>query len=53
MKQISKIIAIPVGATIAQMEAALDLLIKNSWELKQIFPLGTQTYAVFIKTVSS
>lgn len=53
MKQISKIIEILGTDTTTQMQAALDDWIKDGYEFKQVFPLGTNTYAVFIKIISS
>lgn len=49
MRQRSKIVQIPGSSTIAQMQTALDTATAGNWELKQIFTLGTNTYAVFIK----
>ena len=53
MKQISKIVEIPSTVTITQMQDSLDDWIKNGYELKQVFSLGTKTYAVFIKIISN
>jgi hypothetical protein len=50
MTQKSKIVQIPAGSTIAQMQSALDTAIAGGWVLVFIFTLGSNTYAVFIKT---
>ena len=49
MTQKSKVVQIPAASTVAQMQTALDNAAANGWELKQIFALGANTYAVFIK----
>lgn len=48
----SKIIEIPTNATINQMENALDTWLNQGWELKEVFNLGTKTYAVLAKVIA-
>lgn len=52
MKQKSKIVEIPATATIAQMQTALDAMLKDGWVLIAVFTLGTKTYAVLTKTMA-
>ena len=52
MKLKSKIVQIPTNATLAQMQSALDTAMAGGWELKFIFTLATNTYAVFVKTLA-
>jgi hypothetical protein len=49
IRQRSKVVQIPASSTIAQMQTALDNAMAGGWELKFIFPLGANTYAVFIR----
>ena len=52
MRARSKVVEIPATATVAQMENGFDNQLANGWKLLAIFPLGTKTYAVFVKVVS-
>ena len=48
----SKVVQIPNASTITQMETALDNWLNIGWELKQVFTLGTSTYAVLVRKVA-
>ena len=48
-RQQAKIIQIPTNSTASTMTTALNNALANGWELKQIFLLGTNTYAVLIR----
>lgn len=48
----SKIIEIPAGATIAQMESVLDTYLNSGWVLMEVFNLGTKTYAILAKEIA-
>jgi len=52
MKHVSKIILIPPGATIAQMETSLNTQLSNGFEFVTTLLLAGNTYAVFTKQVA-
>jgi len=53
MRRESKIKEITAGATIAQMENALDTNLSQGYELVSIFNHDGKTYAVLVKDVAA
>ena len=53
MKQEAKIVQIPAASTAAQMENALNNQLKLGFKLIAVFTLGTNTFAVFVRTVAN
>ncbi len=51
MKQEAKIVQIPAASTAAQMENALNNQLKLGFKLMAVFTLGTNTFAVLVRTV--
>jgi hypothetical protein len=52
MKNKSKIIEIPTGYTIIQIENALNNLLNQGYSLIQVTVFGTKTYAILIKRIA-
>lgn len=52
MKQEAKVVQIPPASTAAQMENALNNQLKLGFKLITVFTLGTNTYAVLVRTVA-
>ena len=53
MKQISKVIEVPSGATIAQIESALNVHLSSGWKLTTTLVVGGKVYVVLIKTIAN
>lgn len=53
MKKESKIIEIPQGATIAQIQSGLDSNLNDGWKLITVFELSNKTYATFVRTIGT
>ncbi|MBI2622278.1 hypothetical protein HYW66_01430 [Candidatus Microgenomates bacterium] len=53
MKQEAKVIQIPPASTAAQMENALNNQLKLGFKLIAVFTLGTNTFAVLVRTVAN
>ncbi len=53
MKQEAKVVQIPAAATAAQMENALNNQLKLGFSLIAVFTLGTNTFAVLVRTVAN
>jgi hypothetical protein len=52
MKQRVKIVEIPSGANLSQIENGINNALGNGWKILQIITLGTKVYVIFIKTLS-
>lgn len=53
MKQEAKVVQIPPSSTALQMENALNNQLKLGFNLIAVFTLGTNTYAVLVRTVAN
>jgi len=51
MRQVSKVVEIPLATTAAQMETSLNTQLNKGWQLISIFSLGTKTFAILIRTI--
>ncbi len=52
MREQVKIIEIPAGATLTQIENGINNALNRGWRILQIVTVGTKVYVIFIKSLS-